>query len=85
MGKVSRNIINQLCSPIDTVNRFINLTLQTIDEDSQGREFLLESKKGIRKTSSLVKRLNNYAVKIEREISEVSTAGRQTKRIGSEQ
>jgi hypothetical protein len=41
--------------------------LQTIEEGSQSREFLLESKEGISKTLALLKRLNNYAKKIERE------------------
>ncbi len=72
MGKISADIIDELYSPIDSVNRFINLTLQTIEENSQGREFLLESKEGIRKASHLLKKLNNYAKRIEREAREIS-------------
>lgn len=72
MGKVSKRIINELSNPIDATNRFINLALQTVDENSQGRQFLLESKQGIRETAHLIKRLNNYAKKIEKEISELS-------------
>ena len=78
MGKTSVGIINELCRPIDTINRFINLTLQTIGENSQGREFLIESKKGIRDTSLLLKKLNNHAKRIEREIREISTASEQS-------
>lgn len=74
MYKRSMGIINDLCSPIDVTNRFINLTLQTIEEGSQSREFLLESKRSIRKTSDLLKRLNCYAKEIEREIVEISTS-----------
>lgn len=76
LGKISVGIMNEICGPIDSVNRFINLTLQTIDENSQGREFLLESKEAIRKTSVLLKRLSNYAKKIEKEIREISTCSR---------
>lgn len=72
MGKVSKRIINELSNPIDATNRFINLALQSIDENSQGRQFLLESKQGLRKTAFLVKRLNNYAKRIEKEIREMS-------------
>lgn len=68
MGKVTKGILNELYSPIDASNRFINLALQSIGENPQGRQFLLESKEGIRKTSFLLKRLNNYAKKIEVEI-----------------
>jgi hypothetical protein len=75
IGRKSAGIINKLGSPIDVTNRFINLTLQTIGENSQGREFLLESKRGIRKTSHLLKTLNRYAREIEREISEISGGG----------
>ena len=72
MGKVSVDIINQMGSPIDSINRFINLALQTMGENSQSRQFLLESKQGIRKTSHLLKRLNDYAKEIEKEFVEVS-------------
>ena len=72
MGRISTGIINDLYSPIDSINRFINLALQTIEEDSQSRQFLLESKQGIRKTARLLKKLDRYAKKIEKEFLEVS-------------
>ena len=71
LGIISTGIINKLYNPIDSINRFINLALQSIEEDSQSRQFLLESKHGIRRTSLLLKRLNNYAKKIEEEIREI--------------
>lgn len=72
MGRVSKRIINELSNPIDATNRFINLALQSVDEGSQGRQFLLESKQGIRKTLQLLKKLNAYAKRIEREIRSIS-------------
>jgi len=74
MGKISSNLINELYNPIDATNRFINLALQSIEEDSQGRQFLLESKTGIRKMSALLERLNKYAKKIEKEITKALEA-----------
>ena len=74
IGRVSKEIIDELSSPIDAANRFINLALQSIEEDSQGRQFLLESKEGIRKTSMLLKKLNNYVDKIEAEIRNMPDA-----------
>lgn len=70
--KGAAEIINQLYSPIDAVNRFINLALQNLSDDSQSRQFLVESKEGIRKTSLLLKRLDSYAKEMEREIREQS-------------
>ena len=75
MGRMSASIVNQISSPIDAVNRFINLTLQSTGENSVHREFLLESKQAIRKTSALLRRLNNYTRKIEQEIREIATSG----------
>jgi len=72
MGRISTGIINELDSPVDSINRFINLALQTMGEDSQSRQFLLESKEGIRKMARLLKRLNNYAKKMEKEFQEIS-------------
>ena len=72
MGRVSAGIITELDNPIDSINRFINLALQTIGEDSQSRQFLLDSKLGIRKTSHLIKRLNDYAKKIEKEFQKLT-------------
>jgi C4-dicarboxylate-specific signal transduction histidine kinase len=68
LGKVSLNIIHKLHNPVDAVNRFINLALQHTEEDSQSRQFLLESKSGMRKMSVLLKRLNHTAQKLENEL-----------------
>ncbi|MDD5680907.1 MAG: hypothetical protein PHI59_06680 [Candidatus Omnitrophica bacterium] len=72
MGRRSVDIINEMYSPIDSINRFINLALDTIGENSQSRQFLLESKQGIRKASTLLKRLDVYAKKLEKEFKEMS-------------
>ncbi len=71
MGKISVGLINEMYTPIDAANRFINLALQTVGDGSQSRQFLLESKEGIRKTSALLRRLNNYARKIDKEIRNI--------------
>ena len=75
IGKRSVDIINEMYSPIDSINRFINLALDTIGENSQSRQFLLESKQGIRKASALLKRLDDYAKKLEKEFKEMSPRG----------
>ena len=72
MGRASVAIVNELYSPIDSINRFINLALQTMGEGSQSRQFLIESKQGIRKTSRLLNRLNNYSKKLEEEFKKIS-------------
>lgn len=72
MGEISKGIINELYSPVDSVNRFINLALHTLGEGSQSRQFLLESKEGVRKVSTLLRKLNDYAKKIEKEIVAIS-------------
>ena len=70
--KDSYGIINGLYNPIDAINRFINLALHGIEEDSQERQFLLESKQGVRKAAALLKKLSNHARKIEKEIENIS-------------
>ena len=72
MGKKYNGIINEICNPIDATNRFINLALHSIGDNSQGRQFLLESKQGIRKTAVLLKKLNDYSKRIEGEIREMA-------------
>ncbi len=69
-----KGIISEIFSPVDSTNRFINLALNTVGDDSQSRQFLLESKQGIKKTAVLLKRLNNYSQKIEKEILEMTRA-----------
>lgn len=71
MGKKYNGIINEISSPIDATNRFINLALHSIGDNSQGRQFLLESKQGIKKTLTLLKRLDNYSKKIENEFLDI--------------
>ena len=70
MGKKYRDIISEISNPIDSTNRFINLALNTVGDNSQGRQFLLESKQGIKKVASLLKRLNDYSQEIEKELLE---------------
>jgi hypothetical protein len=72
MGKRCKDIINEISGPIDSTNRFINLALNTVEDNSQGRQFLLESKQGVRKTAVLLKKLNDYSQKIEKEILEMA-------------
>jgi len=59
-------MINELSNPIDATNRFINLALQHLEEDSQSRQFLLESKSGVRKMTSLYRNLSSFAKKTEK-------------------
>jgi cob(I)alamin adenosyltransferase len=72
MGKVSKDIISKLYSPIDAMNRFMNLALQNTDEDSQSRQFLLETKLGLRRMSLLLQKLDMYTRRIEEELNEIS-------------
>jgi hypothetical protein len=72
MGEISNGIVNELYSPIDSTNRFINLALQSIGENPQGRQFLLESKEGIRKMAILLQKLKEHTEMIESEIREIS-------------
>ncbi len=71
MGKRYRDMMGEISNPIDSTNRFINLALNTVGDNSQGRQFLLESKQGIKKVAVLLKRLNDYSQKIEKEILEI--------------
>ena len=71
VGRQSSSLINELYNPVGATNRFINLALQTVDENSQSRQFLLESKAGMRRISTLLRKLNDYSKKLEKEILNV--------------
>ena len=71
MCKAAIKTVNQLYNPIDAINRFINLALHSLEEGSQNRQFLIDSKRGIRKTSLLLRRLTNYTKSIEREVNKI--------------
>ncbi len=75
MGKRYKDIISEISNPVDSTNRFINLALDTVGDNSQGRQFLLESKQGIKKTAALLKRLSDYSLKIEKEVLEMAKTG----------
>ncbi|PIU41938.1 MAG: hypothetical protein COS99_02880 [Candidatus Omnitrophica bacterium CG07_land_8_20_14_0_80_42_15] len=68
----SAGIISELCNPVDAVNRFLNLALEHIEENSQTRQFILESKVGVRKMATLLKRLDIYARKMEKEMRKLA-------------
>ncbi len=75
MRRKYKGIINEISNPVDSTNRFINLALDTVGDNSQGRQFLLESKQGIKKTAALLKRLSDYSLKIEKEVLEMAKTG----------
>jgi len=79
INRISTDLVNEIHSPIDSINRFLNLALMTIGEDSPSRAFLLESKDGVRRTSTLLKRLNDHIKKIEKEIREIREIGELSK------
>lgn len=72
MGKISQDIINSLYSPIDAMSRLLNLALQNIEEEAQPRQFILETKLGLKRMYVLVDKLDGYAKKIEKEFNEIS-------------
>lgn len=80
IGEISLRALSDMSKPIDAANRFINLALHTTEESSQSRQFLLESKQGIRKTSLLLKRLNSYARKMESEVRKISKSNKRVNR-----
>jgi len=85
IGEESKEIISDLYSPIDATNRFINLALHCTEEGCQSRQFLLESKDGIRKMSTLLGKLDDYARKIEKELREIPTEKRKGPRTNNRQ
>lgn len=72
ISRISADIISGLYKPIDAINRFLNLSLHSLEEESESREFLLESKAGLRKMFVLLDTLNDHAKEIEQEINEIS-------------
>ncbi len=58
-----------------------NLALEHVGEESQSRQFLLESKMGMRRMETLLKRLNSYIRKMEREFDEIRKKYKQGKHI----
>ena len=75
-GRASADLIDKLYTPIDAVNRFINLALHHIDEDSQSRQFLLESKSGVREMAMLLEELNTCSKNMKAEISGIAKSSR---------
>ena len=71
-GKVSKGIILDLVNPIASANRFLTLALESADENSQSRQFMLESKTALRQVAQLVSQLDEYAQQIEKEFSGIS-------------
>jgi len=71
IGERCKDIISEISNPIDSTNRFINLALNVVGDSAQSRQFLLESKQGIKKAVELLKKLTDYSEKIEKELKEM--------------
>ncbi|GEM_PF-3586575 len=72
MSKEYKGLLSELYNPVDAANRFINLALESVEERSQSRQFLLESKEGLRKTASLLRKLDECSQRMEKEIRGIS-------------
>ena len=72
IGRASSDIIHKLYTPVDATNRFLNLALDNVNDSAQSRQFLLESKTGVRQMAELLNELNSYAKKIEAVLDEIS-------------
>lgn len=72
IGEISKEILSDIASPLDATNRFINLAMHSIGDGDEGRQFLIQSKEGIRKTSVLLEKLNLCARKLEEEMRHIA-------------
>jgi hypothetical protein len=69
--KALLTLVNEIFNPIDSANRFMNLCLQNSEENSQTREFLLESKEALRSASLVLGKLNQQTQKMEKGLQEI--------------
>jgi len=60
LGKLVGGFIHEINNPLDGIIRYINLSLDYLDEDSLVREYLLEAKNGLNRITRFVRSLLDF-------------------------
>ncbi|MBP7088268.1 MAG: GAF domain-containing protein [Candidatus Omnitrophica bacterium] len=61
LGKFVGGVVHELNNPLDGVIRYINLTLDSMEENGVSREYLLEAKKGLSRITQFVRSLLDFS------------------------
>ena len=61
LGKFVGGVVHELNNPLDGVIRYINLSLNSIEENSVSKEYLLEAKKGLNRIAKFVRSLLDFS------------------------
>jgi two-component system NtrC family sensor kinase len=70
IGKLAAGVAHELNNPLDGVIRFVKLTLDTLEEGTDAREFQEDALRGLRRMSSIVKDLLTFSRNIALEVEE---------------
>lgn len=61
VGKLTAGLSHEINNPLGGVLRYINLSLEHVDEDSLAREFLVQAKSGVRRIMGVMRSLLEFA------------------------
>ncbi|MCM8775335.1 MAG: GAF domain-containing protein, partial [Candidatus Omnitrophica bacterium] len=61
IGKLAANLAHELNNPLDAIRRYVNLALDQAMENSLIREYLLNAKKGIRRSIQVIRGLLQFS------------------------
>lgn len=61
IGKLAANLAHELNNPLDSIRRYVNLSLDQVMEDSLARSYMLKAKEGIRRAIHVIRGLLQYS------------------------
>lgn len=70
IGKLAAGVAHELNNPLDGVIRFVKLTLDSISEGDEARDFQEEALRGLKRMSSIVKDLLTFSRNLALEVEE---------------
>lgn len=60
LGRLAGNVAHEINSPLDGVIRYVNLALESVQEDSAAREYLLQARQGLTRIAGTVRSLLDF-------------------------
>ena len=71
LGKLVGGVAHEINNPLDGVIRYLNLSLDCLDERSTAREYLLDAKKGLNRIAQFVRTLLDYCWSLSSQSAEI--------------
>jgi signal transduction histidine kinase len=71
LGKLVGGLVHEINNPLDGIIRYLNLSLDCMEEEGSSKEYLLEAKKGVSRIAQFVRSLLDFTWSLSSHLTEI--------------